>query len=107
MARILRRDGTFPKITSYIDAAFVAHSDGKGHSGSDVLLSDTVVDAVTRKQKRASSDSTEAELIAISDLSSDVLWTNEWMQNQGNITPTPITFQDNTSTIHLITQGGG
>ena len=65
-------DDTFPKISSYLDAAFAAHSDGKGQSGGVVLLGDTVVDVVTRKQKRGSSDSTEAELIAVSDLSSDV-----------------------------------
>ena len=107
MSRIIRHDDTFPNITSYIDAAFAAHSDGKGHSGGVVLLGSTVVDVVTRKQKWASTNSTDAELIAISDLSSDVLWTNEWMQNQGYITPTPTIFQDNTSTIHLVTQGGG
>ena len=107
MPRIIRRDETFPSISSYIDAAFAVHSDGKGHSGGVVLLGDTVVDVVTRKQKRASSDSTEAELIAISDLSTDVLWASEWMRSQGHIVSTPMVYQDNTSTIHLITQGGG
>ena len=107
MPRIIRRDDTFPKISSFIDAAFAAHSDGKGHSGGVVLLGDTVVDVVTRKPKRASSDSTEAEFIAISDLSSDVTLTNEWMQSQGYTASTPMIFHDNTSKIHLIPQGGG
>ena len=96
MPRIIRRDDTFPKISSYLDAAFAAHSDGKGQSGGVVLLGDTVVDVVTRKQKRGSSDSTEVELIAVSDLSSDVLWTNEWMQSKGYTTYTPMIFQDST-----------
>ena len=107
MPRIIQRDEDFPKLSAHIDAAFAAHSDGKGHSGGAIVIGKCVVEIITRKQKRASKDSTEAELIALSDLSNDVCWSKEWWEGQGYKIEKPIIFQDNKSTIHLVTEGGG
>jgi len=91
------------KITAYIDAAFAAHEDGKGQSGGAIFVGTTLVDVITRKQKCASRDSTESELIALSDLSIDVEWHSEWFESQGYELEIPTIFQDNTSTITLVT----
>lgn len=107
MPRVIQRDDDFPKLSAYIDAAFAAHNDGKGHSDGAIVIGKSVVEIITRKQKRASKDSTEAELIALSDLSNDVRWSKEWWEGQGYEIDKPIIFQDNKSTIHLVTEGGG
>jgi len=102
--RIITKDGNgLTKMTAYIDAAFAAHEDGKGQSGGAIFIGTTLVDVITRKQKCASRDSTEAELIALSDLVTDVEWHYEWFESQGYKLEIPIIFQDNTSTITLVT----
>jgi len=106
-ARIINKDGSIGKITSYIDAAFAAHPDGKGQSGGIIMMGSTVLEATTRKQKCASHDSTESELIALVELSIDVLWHHEWFEEQGYKMTTPLIYQDNTSTMTLVLQGGG
>ena len=101
--RVITKDGKLEKVTAYIDAAFAAHEDGKGQSGGAIFIGSTLVDVITRKQKCASRDSTESELIALSDLVTDVEWHNEWFENQGYNFETPLIYQDNTSTITLVT----
>jgi len=46
-------------------------------------------------------------MIALSDLSNDVCWSKEWWEGQGYVIDKPIIYQDNKSTIHLVTEGGG
>jgi hypothetical protein len=66
------------------------------------------VQAISRKQKIVTKDSTEAELVALSDLVVEVEKCAEFMLEQGIvITGLPTIFQDNNSTISLVTQGGG
>ena len=107
MPRIIQKDGKINNIEAYIDAAFAAHQDGMGQSGGAVMMGSTLLEPITRKQKCAAKDSTEAELVALSELYLDVLWHQEWFENQGYKLQKPTIFQDNTSTITLVTVGGG
>lgn len=59
------------------------------------------------KQKLVSKDSTEAELIALSDMMKHVDKCNAFMSGQGIAMKTPVLCQDNTSTIALVKNGGG
>ena len=104
--RMITKDGNL-NITAYIDAAFAAHSDGKSQSGGVIMVGSTMVEGITRKQKCATKDSTEAELVALSDLSLDVQWHSEWFESQGYKLKVPLIYQDNSSTITLVTEGGG
>jgi hypothetical protein len=52
-------------------------------------------------------DSTEAELVGMTDKVDSVLKTDEFMRGQGHDMDPPVMFQDNTSTITLVTKGGG
>ena len=57
------------------------------------------------KQSIVSKSSTEAELIAASDMASQIIWLRNFMQAQGHEMGPAILFQDNMSTIALINAG--
>jgi len=97
----------FDRVKAYIDAAHAAHEDGYGHSGGVIMVGSTAVECITRKQKCVARDSTEAEMVALEGLALDVEWHNEWYKGQGYEMELPLIFQDNTSTITLVTKGGG
>jgi hypothetical protein len=94
-------------IAGYIDASFGCHSDGKSHSGLVVTLYGCTVLCMSSKQKIVTKDSTEAELVALSDKVMNVLQCYDFLRHQGVDCEIPRIFQDNTSTITLVTKGGG
>ena len=96
------------RVIAYIDAAFGTHSDGKSHSGAAIFVGGACVLAISKKQKIVTKDSTEAELVALSDLITVVEQCDEFMREQGKKDmKIPIVLQDNMSTISLVTKGGG
>jgi hypothetical protein len=103
---IIRPDeGTVIQV--HIDASFgVHHSDGKSHSGMFITTGSGPVLVKSTKQKIVTKSSTEAELVALSDLSSLGLWLRDFLLAQGE-NPQPVTvYQDNMSTLALINNGG-
>jgi hypothetical protein len=103
----LKCDGPL-RIIGFIDAAYGCHVDGKSHSGAVVQLCGCCVMAISRKQKIVSKSSTEAELIALSDLCSIVELCNDFMNEQGyDDADVPLIWQDNQSTISMVKTGGG
>jgi hypothetical protein len=110
-----RRIGNEPfnKVEVYIDAAFGGQVDGKSQSRCVVTLGGTAVIEICRKQKIVSKDSTEAELVALSNLLVEVEAVQELLDNLSNLmgeklmTGRLTVYQDNTSTISLVTKGGG
>jgi len=94
----------FERIEAYIDAAHAAHHDGFGHSGGVIMVGGK---CITRKQKYVARDSTEAEMVALENILLDVEWHNERFVGLGYKMKAPFIFQDNTSTITLVTKGGG
>ena len=95
------------EIDAYIDAAFCAHMDGKSHTGVIVRIGGALVYVKSTKQKIISRDSTEAETVGLSDYTDKVLWFHRFMKYQGYDPQPPIIYQDNKSTISLVTKGGG
>jgi hypothetical protein len=49
--------------------------------------------------------STESELVAIADMLPQAIWSRDWLLGQGYEVGPLTLFQDNTSTIHLATNG--
>ncbi len=92
-------------VTSYIDASYGVHPNGRSHTGSMITLGKGAVHAKSTKQKLVSKSSTESELVALSDEASQVLWTRNFLELQGyKMKPAKI-FQDNMSTIALADKG--
>ena len=95
-------------MRAYIDAAYGSHTDGKGHSGLVLMLGNACVMVVSSKQKIVTKSSTEAELVALSDMLKHVEIYDELIKSQGYCIDNPPTIlQDNQSTISLVTKGGG
>ena len=99
--------GAEDMIECYVDAAFAQHQDGKSHTGMILKVYGDTVLVKSSKQKIITKDSTEAELVGSSDKVLFALKCHEFMIAQGQSIGIPVVYQDNTSTITLITQGGG
>ena len=95
-------------MKAYIDAAIGSHADGKSHSGLVLKFGNACVLVVSSKQKIVTKSSTEAEMVALSDMLKHVEIYDELIKSQGYCMETPPTImQDNQSTISLVTKGGG
>ena len=79
---ILEADDT-QTITWYIDAAFGVHEDMRSHTGACMTLGKGMICTFLNKQKVNSRSSTEAELIAVDDKVSKVMWTKRFIEHQG------------------------
>ena len=64
---LVLRPSTELKLEGYIDASFGCHPDGKSHTGLVVTLGGCTVLCMSSKQKLVTRDSTEAELVGLSD----------------------------------------
>ena len=71
------------------------------------MLGNTSVNETSRKQKIVTKGITEAEVVALSEHAVEADLTTEFLKEQGVQVKTPIVYQDNASTITLVTKGGG
>jgi hypothetical protein len=103
----------FERVTTYIDASFGIHEDGKSQSGCLVMLGDTLAHEACRKQRIITKNSTEAELVALSDYHLEGELIEEFLLElldtleEELVTSVHLVYQDNTSTIALVKNGGG
>ena len=93
------------EIHTYVDASYGVHADGKSHTGGVISIGSGAAFVKSSKQKLVSKSSTEAELIALSDMTSNIIWTREFLQHQGYYMNAASVYQDNTSTIALAEKG--
>ena len=89
----------------WIDASFAVHPEMRSHTGGTFSLGRGCITSKSSKQKINSKSSTEAELIAVDDLMSAVIWTNEFMKEQGYDVKDCLVYQDNKSAILLEKNG--
>ena len=88
-----------------IDAAFAVHPDMKSHTGMSMTMGRGAIVSLSRKQKLNTRSSTEAELVAVDDCMSQVLWTKYFLEAQGYRTQAHVVLQDNESAIKLENNG--
>jgi hypothetical protein len=103
----LRSDGEGWGVEGFVDVGFGSHDDGKSQTGVIHKLRGSTVSAKSQKQKMVAKDSTEGELVGLTDRVDGVLRLDEFMCLQGHDMDVPIIHQDNQSTISLVTRGGG
>jgi hypothetical protein len=103
-ARIISPNGDLSRLVAYADASFASHADGKGHTGLVIKWGATTLGTISRKQKIATKSSTEAELVGLTDVMCEVERAHEYMEEQGVKLDVPIVYQDNMSTITLVTK---
>ena len=93
-------------IKWYVDCAFAVHPDFKSHTGGNMTYGRGAPISMSRKQKLNTRSSTEAELVGPDGLSTMILWTRLFMQEQGyDIQKNIVLYQDNMSTILLENTG--
>ena len=94
------------RVRVFADAAFGVHTDFRSHTGSCVVIGDTgAVHCRSSKQTSVTKSSTEAELMAVSDSANQGLYLRHFLKDQGHDTGPVTIYQDNTSTIALLTRG--
>jgi hypothetical protein len=104
MPLTLEADG-MQTVKWWVDAAFAVHNDMKGHTGGVMSLERGAMYGASKKQKIVSRSSTEAELIGVYDVMSQIMWTRHFLKAQGYGTVDSILHQDNKSAILLEENG--
>lgn len=92
-------------ILAYVDASYGVHSDMRSHTGAIIGLGKGPIYCKSSVQKLNSTSSTEAELIALSDSTTQVLWTRNFLIELGYDVGPATVYQDNQSTIKLVENG--
>ena len=83
----------------WIDASYAVHEDMKGHTGAMLSLGKGAIYSGSWKQRLVARSSTESELIGVYDALPQVLWTKQFLEEQGWLDSTTMVYQDNTSSI--------
>ena len=102
--KIKRVDGIVT-MEPYIDASYGVHMDMKSHSGMMVTLGEGSLLTVSTKQKCISKSSTEAELIAVTDLVAHAIEVKKISEEIIGEKIELIVYQDNESTIKIMKSG--
>ena len=89
----------------WIDGAFATHRDMHSHTGGAMSLEKGVIYGTSTRQKLNTWSSTEAELVAVDDCMSQILWTRYFLAAQGYNIKDCVVYQDNKSAI-LLEQNG-
>ena len=94
------------KLFAYADAAYGVHSDAKSHTGLFFSFRRGPIFVKWGKQRCVTRSSCEAELIALSDLTSLAIWLDHLFLELSGRSSKPITlYEDNTAVIHLVNNG--
>jgi hypothetical protein len=93
------------QVFVYVDASYAVHGDYRSHTGGVITLGSGPVYTKSSKQKLNVVSSTEAELVGLSDILPQTIWTREFLMEQGYDVEPATLYQDNTSTIHLANNG--
>ena len=89
----------------WIDASYAVHDDMKGHTGATLSLGEGGIYSGSWKQRLVAHSSTKSELIGVYDVLPQVLWTKQFLEEQGWLDSATVVYQDNTSTILLEKNG--
>ena len=88
-----------------IDAAFANRSNFLSQTGGLMTLGGGAVHSVLKKQRLNTMSSTKAELVAVDDVMPQVIWTRNFLLEQGFDLQGNIVYQDNKSAILLEKNG--
>jgi Reverse transcriptase (RNA-dependent DNA polymerase). len=105
--RLIRLNKNMTKLILefFIDASFATHPDGRGHTALIVVLMGLAIMSFSKKQKIATKDSTESEIVAFSDMLVKIEWVMDFLKSFGLNVEKPIVYQDNKSAITLVVKG--
>ncbi len=88
----------------YCDASFMMHHDRKSHTGFAIFLDKESGAVITKSKKQQSiaQSSTEAELIALFEAGRHLLLLQDFLNEIGIQTNTPVIYEDNKAVISIV-----
>ena len=89
----------------WVDASYGVHNDMRSHTGGCMMIGRGALFSKSSKQKLNSKSSTEAELIAASEVLPQILWTRYFLGDQGYAIRNNDLFQDNQNAIQMERNG--
>ena len=92
-------------IKWYVDSAFVVHKDMMSHAGGFMNMGTGGAYVHSRKQNLNTKSSTEAELVGVDYLLTQLMWTGYFLKEQGYMIHDNVIYQDNQSAIRLENNG--
>ena len=100
----LKADGS-RTLHWYVDAAFAVHKDFRSHTGATMTMGKGVPIHKSNKQGMNTRSSTEAEVVAADEVVGHMLWTAQFLEEQGYKVNKNILYQDNKSAMLLEKNG--
>ena len=88
-------------IRWWVDASFAVHPDMKSHMGATRSMCRGSIYSLSTKQNINTRSSTEAELVGVNDAMSLIIWTRNFLEDQGFSIQDNVVFQDNESAMLL------
>ena len=88
-------------IRSWVDASFAVHPVMKSHTGATMSMACGSIYSLSTKHKIKTRSSTETELVGINDAMSLIIWTRNFLEDQGFSIKDNVVFQDNESVMLL------
>jgi hypothetical protein len=92
--KVMTVSGDGGQIEVYVDTAFALHPDAKSHTGVIVKVFGDTVLVKSSKQKIVTRDSTEAELVALSDKILIAVRCYDFLTEQGVTVDVPVVYQE-------------
>ena len=89
----------------YVDASFAVHPNMRSHTGGGLTMGRGFPITVSTKQKLTVKSSTEGELVGVDDMMPIILWTRQFLLEQGYGIVENLLLQDNKSSILLERNG--
>jgi Reverse transcriptase (RNA-dependent DNA polymerase) len=89
----------------WVDASYGVHGDMKGHTGGTLTMGAGSIYSTSTKQKMVTRSSTESEVVGVYDVLPQMLWTANFIRDQGYSVITSVLYQDNQSAMLLETNG--
>ena len=89
----------------WVDASYATHPNCHSHMGSVLSFGKGALSSHSTNQKLVTRSSTEAEVVAVNDMSSHILWTKQFLSSQGYGSMGTVVYQDNKSAVFLETNG--
>ena len=93
------------KAKTWVDVSYGVHNDCKSHTGGAMSWGWGVLLTKCQKQKLNTKSSTEGEIVGVSDYLPNVIWTRMFLKEQGYVLDENIVYQDNMSSMKIITNG--
>jgi len=89
----------------YVDASFAVHPNMRSHTGGGLTMGRGFPITVSTKQKLTVKSSTEGELVGVDNMMPIILWTRQFLLEQGYGIVENLLLQDNKSSILLERNG--